>query len=135
MYFIATNDVELTSLELNRPADFMAKRVKKVGMPRLLDLYSKYDVEGTFFYTADIVELEPELVDMAKAQGHEIACHGYKHEPEYFFNVLPLKEQIEYLQMAKETIEKQAGGKIVSFRAPELLLNEDTMGWKGRGSC
>ena len=44
-----TNDVETTSLELNRPADFMAEKVKNVGLPRLIDLYAKYDVESTFF--------------------------------------------------------------------------------------
>lgn len=27
MYFLFTNDVETTSLELNRPADFMAEKV------------------------------------------------------------------------------------------------------------
>jgi len=122
-----TTDVETTSLELNRPADFMAEKIKKTGLPKLLELYDKYEVNSTFFFTAHILELEPGLTDMVLARGHEIGCHGYKHEPEYFFNVLSLDEQVRYLRLAKQIIEKAAGRKIVSFRAPELLLNEDTV--------
>jgi peptidoglycan/xylan/chitin deacetylase (PgdA/CDA1 family) len=122
-----TNDVETTSLELNRPADFMAEKVKKIGLPRLIDLYSKYDVESTFFFTAHISKLMPELLDVVKENGHEIGCHGYKHEPEYFFNGLSLEKQIHYLKLSKKIIEKEANTKIASFRAPELLLNENTI--------
>jgi peptidoglycan/xylan/chitin deacetylase (PgdA/CDA1 family) len=122
-----TTDVETTSLELNKPADFMAEKVKKTGLPRLIELYAKYDVRSTFFFTAHILELEPELADMARENGHEIACHGYKHEPEYFFNVLSADDQLRYLKKAKGIIEEAANKKIVSFRAPELLLNTDTV--------
>lgn len=127
MHFLVTNDVETTSLELNRPADFMAKKVRDTGLPRLIDLYAKYDVEATFFYTGHIVEIMPEVVDMARDHGHEIACHGYSHEEEYFFDILPLDRQIHYLKKAKKIIENVAGTQIYSFRAPELRMNEDTI--------
>ncbi len=127
MHFLMTNDVETTSLELNRPADFMAEKVKNTGLPRLLELYSKYDVEATFFFTGHIVELMPELVDVVKNHGHEIACHGYRHEDRYAFDNLPLDKQIYYLKKAKKVIEDAAGGKIYSFRAPELRMNLDTI--------
>ena len=122
-----TNDVETTSLELNKPADFMAKKVKNIGLPRLLELYSKYDVESTFFFTAYIVQKMPEIIDLVKENGHEIACHGYKHEPEYFFDTLSSESQSRYLKLAKKIIEKEANTKVVSFRAPELLLNGNTI--------
>lgn len=127
MYFIMTSDVETTSLELNRPDDSMAEKIYRIGLPRLIDLYSKYDVDSTFFFTAHILKLKPEIIDIVKAGGHEIACHGYKHEPEYFFDALSLKNQIHYLKLSKEIIEKEANTKIKTFRAPELLLNENTV--------
>ncbi len=122
-----TNDVETTSLELNRPADFMAEKVKNTGLPRLLELYSKYDVEATFFFTGHIVELIPELVDMVKANGHEIACHGYRHEDSYAFDNLSLEKQVYYLKKAKKIIEDAAGERIYSFRGPEARINGDTV--------
>jgi len=127
VYFLMTNDVETTSLELNRPADFMASKVRDVGLPRLLGLYSKYDVEATFFFTAHIVEILPEVVDMVKEHGHEIACHGYRHESEYSFDILPLEKQIYYLKKSKKIIEDAAGLKIYSFRAPEARINKETV--------
>ncbi len=127
MYFLMTNDVETTSLELNRPADFMAEKVKNTGLPRLLELYSKYDVEATFFFTGHIVELMPELVDMVKANGHEIACHGYRHEDSYAFDNLSLEKQVYYLKKAKKIIEDAAGERIYSFRGPEARINGDTV--------
>lgn len=127
MHFLMTNDVETTSLELNRPVDFMAEKVKNIGLPRLIGLYSKYDVESTFFFTAHIIKILPEIIDIVKENGHEIGCHGYKHEPEFFFDSLSLEKQIHYLELAKKIIEKESNTKIVSFRAPELLINEDTL--------
>lgn len=127
MYFLMTNDVETTSLELNKPMDFMAERVKKIGLPRLMELYAKYDVKSTFFFTAHILKIKPEIIDIVKDNGHEIGCHGYKHEPDYFFDSLPLDKQIYYLKLSKQIIEKESNTKIVSFRAPELLLNGDTI--------
>ena len=127
MHFLMTNDVETTSLELNRPADFMAVKVKNTGLPRLLELYSKYDVEATFFFTGHIVELMPELVETVKEHGHEIACHGYRHENEYAFDILPFEKQVYYMKKAKKIIEDAAGERIYSFRGPEARINGDTV--------
>ncbi len=125
MYFLFTNDVETTSLELNRPADFMAEKVKKIGLPRVLDLCSRHDIQSTFFFTADIVQLEPSLVDMVKSGGHEIACHGLTHDDEY--DTLPYAEQLSRIRQAKSIIEKAANQPIVSFRGPEARINESTV--------
>ena len=125
MYFLFTNDVETTSLELNRPADFMAEKVKKIGLPRVLDLCSKHDIQSTFFFTADIVQLEPTLVDMVKSGGHEIGCHGLTHDDEY--DLMSYNEQLAHLTKAKSIIEKAANQKIVSFRGPEARINENTV--------
>ena len=121
-----TNDVETTSLELNRPIDSMAPKVKNIGLPRLIDLYAKYDVEATFFFTGYIVEIMPDIVDIVKEHGHEIGCHGYRHENEYAFDNLTLEEQVQYLKKAKSIIERASGVAVYSFRAPELRINRYT---------
>ena len=126
MYFINTADVELTSIAENKPTQAMAKKVLKKGLPRLIDLYSKYDAEATFFYTGDIVEMEPEVVDIVKEHGHEIGCHGYTHYSTTGFDIMDYNEQVEQLSFSKNIIEKVAG-HICSFRSPELRINEHTI--------
>lgn len=127
MYFIQTTDVELTSIPLNLPVPEMAEVILKVGLPRLLDLYSKYDVEGTFFFTGDIVEREPEVIDITKEYGHEIGSHGYSHFSTEGFDLFPLETQIDHLRKSKKIIEKAGGGTIKSFRSPEARICEDTI--------
>ena len=51
MYFLMTNDVEAHSLSLNREDPGTVDLVHKVGLPRLLDLLSRHDVSGTFYFT------------------------------------------------------------------------------------
>jgi peptidoglycan/xylan/chitin deacetylase (PgdA/CDA1 family) len=126
MYFLLTNDVELTSLSLNRCDPTVADEVYEVGLPRLLDLYSKYDVESTFYFTGRFAELKPEAVDLVKDYGHEIGCHGYTHEPSEGFDVLPYSTQLNHLKKAKDIIEEIAG-RIEAFRAPELRINRHTV--------
>lgn len=127
MYFLQTTDVELTSIPLNLPVPQMAEVVRDIGMPRVLDLYSKYDVQSTFFFTGDIVELVPEVIDMVREQGHEIGCHGYSHHSYEGFDMFSLDTQVEHLEKARNIIQGAGGGRVVSFRSPEARINEDTI--------
>ncbi len=127
-YFLMTNDVECFSFEHNQYRPEVAKRVLHQGLPRLLDLYDKHDVNATFFFTGDIVELEPEVVDIVKARGkHEVGCHGWSHESENAYDVLPLDKQVATMQKAKSVIEKANKNPIISFRAPAARINSDTI--------
>jgi peptidoglycan/xylan/chitin deacetylase (PgdA/CDA1 family) len=123
-----TNDVECFSFEHNRYEPSVAQKVLKQGLPRLLDLYDKYDVNATFFYTGKIVEIEPEVIDIVKERGnHEIGCHGYSHELEYGFDILSLKHQQQHIRRAKRIIEEETNMKIISFRAPAARINKFTI--------
>ena len=120
-----TNDVESFSIPLNRCDEETAQQVYKVGLPRILDLYSKHDITSTFYFTGEIVEIVPEAIDLVKDHGHEIGCHGYSHEIDRAFDILSCEEQVNELKKAKKIIESVAG-RIESFRAPALRINEDT---------
>ncbi len=126
MYFLVTNDVEEHSIALNRLDDETAGRVSREGVPKLLDLYAKYDVEATFYYTGTFAERFPESMEMVKEQGHELGCHGYLHEVDRAFDVLSYDEQVADLMKAKQAIEAVAGN-IVSFRAPAVRINNQTV--------
>ena len=126
MICLMTNDVETTSILNGGLRPETGIKVWQQGMPRLLDLYAKYDAKTTFFFTADFAEQCPEVVKMIQPVGHEVACHGLTHEHDKAFDVLSLKEQIEHLKKAKSILEDISGEEVISFRAPALRVNEHT---------
>jgi len=125
-YCLLSNDVETTSIWHNTLRDETGYKVLKEGMPALLELYEKYNVKSTFFFTGYIAKLYPEIVKMVMPYGHEIGSHGLSHEKEDGFDVMPLKRQIEHLRKSKNILEEISGEEVISFRAPALRINNDT---------
>lgn len=125
-YSLLTNDVETTSIWLNTLRDETGLKVLKEGMPALLDLYAKYDIKTTFFFTGYIAKLYPEVVKMILPFGHEVGSHGMSHLKENGFDVMPLNKQIKHLSESKQILEDISGEEVISFRAPALRVNQDT---------
>ena len=92
-YAMLTNDVETTSVWFNSLRDETGKKVFEEGMPILLSLYAKYKVRSTFFFTAYIAKLYPEIVRMIVKDGHEVASHGKSRVKENGFDVMPFLMQ------------------------------------------
>jgi len=125
-YCLLTNDVETTSIRQNRLSDSIGELVLKEGMPLLLDLYSKYQIKSTFFFTGQIAQQHPEIVKMILPYKHEVGCHGFSHEVNEAFDVLPFNEQVNHLKKAKKILEDISGQEVISFRAPALRVNKET---------
>lgn len=125
-YCMITNDVETTSILNHKLSDKTGEYVLKEGMPRLLELYAKHNVKATFFFTAYIAKLYPEVVKMILKDGHEVGSHGYTHEVNQAFDILTLEEQKEHLRKSKNILEDICGQKVVSFRAPAARVNNNT---------
>ena len=123
---LLTNDVETTSILYNSLRDKTGLKVLQEGMPLLLDLYQKYNIKSTFFFTGYIAEKFPEIVKMILPYKHEVACHGYSHEVNMGFDILNLEQQIEELKKAKTILEDISGQEVISFRAPALRVNKYT---------
>ena len=121
-----TNDVETTSLWNHRLSDKTGEKVLKEGMPVLLELYKKYNIRSTFFFTGYIAQKFPEIVKMILPYGHEVGCHGLVHDSDQAFDVLSFEEQKEHLKKAKGILEDICGQQVISFRAPALRVNKHT---------
>lgn len=121
-----TQDVETTSIVNHCLSDKTGEKVLKEGMPLLLDIYKKYKIRSTFFFTGYIAEKFPGIVKMILADHHEVASHGYHHDVDMAFDVLSLKEQIEQLKRSKGILEDISGHEVVSFRAPAGRVNRET---------
>lgn len=122
-----TNDVEATTIQGKAYDETVALRVKEEALPVALTLYDKYGVKVTFFCLGKLIEEYPEIVQQIEAHGHEVACHGWKHDSDLAYDVLSLEEQIKHLTNAKNIIDKVTKTPIVSFRAPALRVNEYTV--------
>lgn len=122
-----TNDVEATTITGVAYDEELAHRVSSEALPIVLALYKKYGVRATFFCQGSMIEQHPEIVQMIERDGHEVACHGWVHDTDKAFDVLSAAEQVEHLKRAKNTIDKVAKEPVVSFRAPALRVNEETV--------
>lgn len=120
-----TNDVETTSLVNGGLRPETGVKVLQEGMPRLLDMYQKYNVKATFFFVANFAKEHPEIIKMIQPFGHEVACHGLTHDHLQAFDVLGIDQQKNHLITAKKILEDIAGEEVVSFRAPALRVNKN----------
>lgn len=123
---LLSNDVETTSIWFNDLRDETGLKVVTEGMPRLLDLYAKYNVKSTFFYTGYMAKLYPEVVKIAVNAGHEVGSHGKSHVKENGFDVMPYNKQVRHLDYSKKLIEDISGQEVISFRAPALRVSPNT---------
>lgn len=121
---LITNDVETTSILNHRLQDKTGLYVRDQGMPRLLDLYDKYQVKATFFFTGHIAQLYPEIVKMAHDRGHEVGSHGLTHQVDQAFDILSPEEQLSHLKQSKQILENIIGEEVVSFRAPAARVDK-----------
>ncbi|MBO4403220.1 MAG: polysaccharide deacetylase family protein [Bacteroidales bacterium] len=104
--------------------DKTGEYVLNQGMPRLLDLYDRYDVKATFFFTGHIAKLYPQVVKMAYERGHEVGSHGLTHEVNQAFDVLSPEEQFSHLKQSKQILEDIIGEEVISFRAPAARVDK-----------
>lgn len=123
---LLTNDVETTSIWFNRLRDETGLKVLQEGMPFLLDIYGKYNIKSTFYFTGYIAKLYPGVVKMILNHGHEVASHGLSHKKEHGFDQMPYQKQLQHLKESKMILEDISGKEVISFRAPALRVNENT---------
>ncbi len=123
-FCLITNDVETTSILNHKLRDKTGEYVLNQGMPRLLDLYDRYGVKATFFFTGHIATSYPQVVKMAYDRGHEVGSHGLTHEVSQAFDVLTPDEQLSHLRQSKQILEDIIGDEVISFRAPAARVDE-----------
>jgi peptidoglycan-N-acetylglucosamine deacetylase len=92
----------------------------RVAVPRLLQILARQEVRGTFFIPGFTAESYPDVVRQIVDGGHEVAHHGYLHEPMQGIDAVT---EASYLDRGLEALEKVAGIRPVGYRAPWWELN------------
>lgn len=86
---------------------------------KTLHLLSEYNVTTTFFVVGELAEKHPDLVERVRDDGHEVAFHGYYHEPLW-------KKSPEILQSEIVRFKNVVREKCIGFRAPSFSLSNAT---------
>ena len=92
-----------------------------IGTPRILDLLKRYQITATFFIPGYVAETHESLVWDIKNQGHEIAHHGYMHEPPV---TLSRQQEEAILDKGISILERITGEPPKGYRSPSWELTE-----------
>jgi hypothetical protein len=93
------------------------------GTMNLLKLFDRHDLKATFFVTASVATEFPETVREVAKRGHEIGCHGLKHDANEA--TLSFEKENTLIETATEDIETVTGIRPVGFRAPLFRVKRD----------
>ena len=99
----------------------MKNRVERMpqSLNKILQLLRECDVTATFFIVGELVEKHPEITEEIIEKGHEVAFHGYHHEPLWKLNAEAFEREVKkFNSLTRE--------KCLGFRAPSFSLSNET---------
>ncbi|MGP4022024.1 polysaccharide deacetylase family protein [Actinomadura sp. 3N407] len=89
------------------------------GLPRLLRILARHEVRSTFFVPGYTAHRHPGAVRAILDGGHEIAHHGYLHEPLAGpWGAVDERTEAEILDRGLAALEEVAGVRPDGYRAP-----------------
>ena len=92
-------------------------------LDKILSLLDQNATRATFFVLGWIAKHSPEIVRRIRAAGHEIASHGYWHQP---ITGQTRREFREDARASKQVLEDLIGRPIIGYRAPSYSISRDT---------
>lgn len=111
----------------NKPSPSMMSRGEfgaKVGVPRLLDLYERFDIKTTWFTPGHTVDTFTEECELIAAKGHEFGHHGYFHENP---TLIDAGTEEELVERAFATFDKRLGVRPTGYRSPYWDYSDNTL--------
>ena len=95
-----------------------------VGAPRILDLLDEHGIKASFHIPGYVAETHEALVADINDRGHEVAHHGYMHEPPA---TLSREREEEVLDKGISIIEGITGERPKGYRSPGWELSEHSL--------
>jgi polysaccharide deacetylase family protein (PEP-CTERM system associated) len=88
---------------------------------RLLALFDQAAVAATFFVLGEVAALHTAMVRTIAELGHEVACHGYRHD--LVSQMSPRDFQAD-VHKSRLLLEDLTGRKVIGYRAPSFSIGE-----------
>ena len=95
-----------------------------VGVPRILELLREHDIPASFYVPGWVAERHPQAAEAIAAAGHEVAHHGYLHEPPAS---LSREEEAEVLDKTNAILEGITGERPAGYRSPSWELSAHSL--------
>jgi polysaccharide deacetylase family protein (PEP-CTERM system associated) len=95
-----------------------------VNTARMLRLLSDANVKATMFVLGKVAQRFPHLVKDIRAEGHEVASHGFGHV-EIFRQ--SREEFAADVRQSKDLLEEILGEPVRGYRAPDFSIVRDTL--------
>ena len=96
----------------------------EVAIPRILEMYRRFNMKQTFFIPAWSMERYPAAVEAILKDGHEIGHHGYLHEHP---NELSREDELYWMQKSIAVIERMTGQGPRGHRAPSYRFSRNSL--------
>jgi polysaccharide deacetylase family protein (PEP-CTERM system associated) len=91
---------------------------------RLLDLFDRREVRGTFFVLGWVAERFPELVREIRRRGHDVESHSHVHELAYRLGAERFGDD---LRRSLDAVERATGVRPRGFRAPSFSIDHRSL--------
>lgn len=95
----------------------------QVGLPLVLELLDRCDIQATFFVPGVVAEAHPKSLERIVAGGHELALHGYTH----LSPAALTPEEEERALVKSKGILGRFDQPILGYRSPSWELSEVTL--------
>jgi polysaccharide deacetylase family protein (PEP-CTERM system associated) len=96
---------------------------RSTSAPNNSQFITQNSPKGSFFVLGWIAERFPDLIRRIKAEGHEIACHGYAHQLIYKHSKEEFRKDI---RKAKSILEDITGDEVIGYRAPSYSITNNS---------
>jgi peptidoglycan/xylan/chitin deacetylase (PgdA/CDA1 family) len=96
----------------------------EVGLPRLLDLFHRYEIKATFFIPTHTLLTFPGQIEAIQKEGHEIGAHGVYHEQ---ILTLGSPRERELMELQIEQHLRVLGRKPRGYRSPSWDFSDVTL--------
>lgn len=96
----------------------------EVGIPRLLEVFRRYDIKATFCTPGHSLVTFPKQIDEILDAGHEIAAHGCYHE---YIPGLDADHERHLMEVQLQQFEQIIGGRPRGYRSPAWDHSEITL--------
>jgi polysaccharide deacetylase family protein (PEP-CTERM system associated) len=90
---------------------------------RLCQLLAESNTHATFFIVGELAQKYPEMVRELHDAGHEIASHGWDHQPVYRLTREGFRKDIT---KSKDVLEQICGARVTGYRAPTFSVMQKT---------
>ena len=103
------------------PVDQREKLPSRIenSVQRILELLEEYKTHATFFTVGQVAEAHPRMSRQITAEGHELACHSYRHELVWRQSPEEFRADV---RRAKATLEDISGKPVIGYRAPNYSI-------------